>query len=132
DRAAGHGRPVDARDGARGVDVSAALDRFYPIVDGIGWVERLVAVGAKLVQIRIKERSEDDVRTEVRAALQVCARHGAQLIVNDYWRIAIDEGCDFVHLGQGDLDTADVPAIRRAGIRLGVSTHVHAELDRAL
>lgn len=52
--------------------------------------------------------------------------------MNDYWELAVDERCDFVHLGQGDLDGADIPALRRAGIRLGVSTHDHAELERAL
>ena len=61
-----------------------------------------------------------------------CDAAGAQLIVNDYWQAAIESGCDFVHLGQGDLDSADVKAIRNAGIRLGISTHDHAELDRAL
>jgi thiamine-phosphate pyrophosphorylase len=80
----------------------------------------------------VKDRSPDEVRTEVRTARSLCARAGAQLIVNDYWQVALDEGCDFVHLGQGDLDGADVPALRRAGVRLGVSTHDHAELDRAL
>jgi thiamine-phosphate pyrophosphorylase len=40
--------------------------------------------------------------------------------------------CDFVHLGQTDLDASDVPALRRAGVRIGISTHSHAELDRAL
>ena len=53
-------------------------------------------------------------------------------MVNDHWQLAIDLGCDWVHLGQEDLDTADVAAIRRAGIRLGLSTHDPAELDRAL
>jgi len=43
----------------------------------------------------------------------------------------MDERCDFVHLGQGDLDGADLPALRRAGVRLGVSTHDDAELERA-
>jgi thiamine-phosphate pyrophosphorylase len=86
----------------------------------------------KLVQLRIKDRPEPEIRQQVRDAKALCARHGAQLIVNDYWQIAIEEGCDFVHLGQGDLDGADLPAIRRAGLRLGVSTHSHAELDRAL
>ena len=52
-------------------------------------------------------------------------------MVNDHWQLAIDLGCTFVHLGQEDLDTADVPAIRRAGLRLGISTHDHTELDRA-
>src|SRR3546814_11266483 len=51
---------------------------------------------------------------------------------NDYWKLALREGCDFVHLGQEDLDGADLAALRRAGVRLGVSTHDDAELVRAL
>ena len=65
-------------------------------------------------------------------ARSLCARWNAQLIVNDYWQIALDENCDFVHLGQGDLESADVPALSRSGVRLGVSTHDDGELERAL
>jgi thiamine-phosphate pyrophosphorylase len=108
------------------------LPRVYPIVDSAKWVERLLPVGVRLVQLRVKDRSVDEVRTEIREARALCARAGAQLIVNDYWQVAIEEECDFVHLGQGDLDTADVPTLRKAGIRIGISTHDHAELDRAL
>ena len=46
--------------------------------------------------------------------------------------MAIDEGCNFVHLGQEDLAEADLPAIRRAGCRFGLSTHDENELDLAL
>src|SRR3546814_844651 len=66
------------------------------------------------------------------AARDLCAAAGCQLIVNDYWKLALEEGCDFVHLGQEDLDGADLAALRRAGVRLGVSTHDDAELERAL
>jgi len=62
----------------------------------------------------------------------LCTQHGAQLIVNDYWQLALEESCDFVHVGQEDLDTADVPALKRAGVRIGISTHDHVELERAL
>lgn len=109
-----------------------SLPRVYPIVDSAQWVARLLPAGVQLVQLRIKERPEGEIRTEIRAAQALCARAGAQLIVNDYWQLALAEGCDFVHLGQGDLDTADVPALRRAGVKLGISTHDHAELERAL
>ncbi|HEX6993373.1 MAG TPA: thiamine phosphate synthase [Gammaproteobacteria bacterium] len=114
------------------MNANHALPRFYPIVESAEWVERLVSCRARLIQLRIKDRAEAHVRTEVRAALEACRRRGATLVVNDYWRIAIDEGCSFVHLGQGDLEGADVPAIRDTGIRIGVSTHDHAELERAL
>ncbi len=108
------------------------LDKFYPIVESADWVRRLVGVGAKLVQLRVKEASDGDVTAEIEGASLACDDAGAQLIVNDYWQAAIEAGCDFVHLGQGDLDTADVKAIRKAGVKLGVSTHSHDELDRAL
>jgi thiamine-phosphate pyrophosphorylase len=108
------------------------LDPFYPIVDSAAWVERLMAAGAKLVQLRIKERTAEEVGREVRRALALCARHSAQLVVNDYWEIALAEGADFIHLGQGDLDGADLEAIRSKGVRFGVSTHDRAELDRAV
>jgi thiamine-phosphate pyrophosphorylase len=108
------------------------LPRVYPVVDSAAWVRRLLAVGVRLVQLRIKDRSDAELRGEIREAKGLCARAGALLIVNDYWQLAVAEGCDFVHLGQGDLDTADVAALRKAGVRIGISTHSHDELERAL
>jgi len=108
------------------------LDPFYPVVPDAGWVTRLVPAGVKLVQLRIKEQPDAEVRRQVREAKAVCASHGAQLVVNDYWQAAIDEGCAWVHLGQEDLLDADVKALRQAGIRIGVSTHDHAELEKGL
>ncbi len=108
------------------------LDPFYPIVDSAAWLARLLPCGVKLVQLRVKDRPAEDIRREIRTARTLCDAAGAQLIVNDYWREAIELGCNFVHLGQGDLDTADIAAIRGAGIKIGISTHDEAELARAL
>jgi thiamine-phosphate pyrophosphorylase len=108
------------------------LDPFYPIVDSASWVGRLVAAGARLIQLRVKDRAPADVRAETRASLALCAQGGVQLIINDYWEIAIDEGADFIHLGQSDLEGADMKRIRERCLRVGISTHDHAELERAL
>jgi thiamine-phosphate pyrophosphorylase len=112
------------------------LDRFYLIIDSSEWLERLLPLGVKLVQLRIKHQalteSTTELRQEIRLARALCIHHGAQLVVNDYWQLAMEGHCDFVHLGQSDLDTADIPALRRANMRIGISTHDHAELDRAL
>jgi thiamine-phosphate pyrophosphorylase len=108
------------------------LDRFYPIFDNTVWLERLLPLGIKLVQLRIKDKSEAETRAEIIKGKQLCAQYGAQLIVNDFWQIAIEEQCDFIHLGQEDLDIADVKAIRAAGIKIGLSTHDNDELERAL
>jgi thiamine-phosphate pyrophosphorylase len=108
------------------------LDPFYPIVDSAAWVGRLVGVGARFIQLRIKDATEDHLRGETHHAVTICRRSGAELVVNDHWEIAIDSGADWVHLGQGDLDEADIGAIRANNIRLGISTHSQEELDRAL
>ena len=108
------------------------LDPFYLIVDGADWIERLLPHGVRLVQLRIKARPEGHVHGDIARAKRLCDAAGAQLVVNDFWRAAIALGCDFVHLGQEDLDTADLAAMRAAGVKLGVSTHDEAELERAL
>ncbi|MBO9431277.1 thiamine phosphate synthase [Sulfitobacter sp. R18_1] len=109
-----------------------SLPRFYPVFDSAAWVARAVPLGVKLVQLRIKDAPEDRLRAEITTALDLCRQHGALLVVNDHWQLAIELGADWLHLGQEDLDSADIPAIRAAGLKLGLSTHDHAELDRAL
>lgn len=109
-----------------------SLARFYPIVDSTAWVARLAAAGARMIQLRIKERALDEVRSEMRDALDVCARTHVHLVINDYWQLAIEEGAAWVHLGQEDLDSADLQALRATGMRIGVSTHDESELERAL
>lgn len=108
------------------------LPRFYPIFDSVAWLERALPLGVKLVQLRIKDRPAEALRADIRNGLALAQAHGAALVINDHWQLAIEEGADWLHLGQEDLDTADLPAIRRAGLKLGLSTHDHAELDRAL
>jgi len=108
------------------------LDPFYPIVPDTAWLARLLPQGVKLVQLRIKDQNAQTIRVEIERAIALCTRHECQLVVNDYWREAIEAGADFVHLGQEDLAGADLVAIRAAGIRIGVSTHSHEELDKAL
>ncbi|UWP95462.1 thiamine phosphate synthase [Aliiroseovarius crassostreae] len=108
------------------------MERFYLIVDHVARLELLVPHGVKLVQLRLKELPETEIRRQIARARDVCAVHGAQLVVNDYWQAALDLKCSFVHLGQEDMDGADFAALRQAGVRFGLSTHDEAELDRAL
>lgn len=108
------------------------LDIFYPIVPDFAWLSRLVPLGARTIQLRMKDLPDAEMQRQIASSLELCAKHGCQLIVNDYWRLAIAEGADFIHLGQEDLAEADLPAIRAAGLKLGVSTHDDEELRIAL
>ena len=107
-------------------------DPFYPVVDSLAWVARLTKVGIGTVQIRAKDLDPAAALELVRAALAVTAGTPTQLVVNDYWRAAIDAGAGHVHLGQEDLVEADTAAIKRAGLTLGLSTHDEEELETAL
>lgn len=108
------------------------LHRFYPIFPDASWLERTLPLGVKMVQLRIKDASEAELRRELTRGRDLCRAHGAQLVVNDHWRMALDLGCDAVHLGQEDLDEADLSALSAQGVALGLSTHDEAELERAL
>lgn len=113
-------------------DPTSRLDVFYPIFPDSSWIARMVPLGIRTIQLRLKGADEQDVRRQIAHARDVCATHSCQLIVNDYWQAALDLGCDYVHLGQEDLADADVAAIKRAGVRLGISTHSEDELEIAL
>jgi thiamine-phosphate pyrophosphorylase len=108
------------------------LARFYPIVPDVDWLRRIVPVGVELVQLRIKDRVRADIVEQTRQALEFARAYGCQLILNDYWEVALETGVDFIHLGQDDLRHSDITAIKRAGIRFGVSTHDETELATAL
>ena len=107
-------------------------DRFYPVVDSVAWVTRLAALGVGTIQLRVKNLSHAAAVALIREALAATAGTAARLVVNDYWRAAIETGAQHLHLGHEDSAEADIPAIRRAGLTLGLSTHDEAELETAL
>ena len=113
-------------------DRYAYPDRFYPVVDSVAWVARLALLGVGTIQLRAKKLSEADALQTVKDALEVLSGTKAKLVVNDYWRAAIEAGAKHLHLGQEDLAEADVAAIKAAGLTLGISTHDDAELETAL
>jgi hydroxymethylpyrimidine kinase/phosphomethylpyrimidine kinase/thiamine-phosphate diphosphorylase len=104
---------------------------LYPVVDSAEWIERLLPLGVKTIQLRIKQQAAEQLEAEIRRAVDISHRHGARLFINDHWQLAIRCGAYGVHLGQEDLDSADLAAIRAAGLRLGVSNHSYYELARA-
>jgi thiamine-phosphate pyrophosphorylase len=107
-------------------------DRFYPVVDSVAWVARLTRLGVGTIQLRAKNLSDAEALAIVREALAATRGTPTKLVVNDYWRAAIDAKAQHLHLGQEDLADADLKAIRAAGLTLGVSTHDDEELANAL
>ncbi len=104
---------------------------LYPVVDSSAWIERLLRCGVKTIQLRIKDPQQANLQEEIARAVALGREHNARVFINDYWQQAIAAGAYGVHLGQEDLDIADLDAIATAGLRLGVSTHSYYEVARA-
>lgn len=105
---------------------------FYPVVDHVDWVEKLAKLGVRTIQLRLKDLSPDALEAQIKKANNVAKAYNLSLFINDHWQLAIKHQCFGVHLGQEDLDTANLHEIAQAGSRLGVSTHNYVELARAL
>ncbi|MCW7548797.1 thiamine phosphate synthase [Photorhabdus sp. APURE] len=104
---------------------------LYPVVDSLEWISRLLQAGVATIQLRIKDLSEDQVEEDIKQAIMLGRQYNARLFINDYWRLAIKHGAYGVHLGQEDLAIADLSAIQKTGLRLGISTHDEQELALA-
>jgi len=105
---------------------------LYPVVDTVEWIARLLEAGVKTLQLRVKDLPDEEVEPAIIEAIALGKKYQARLFINDYWRLAVKHQAYGVHLGQEDLDTADLEAIRQAGLRLGVSTHDDTEMARAV
>ncbi|WP_217532984.1 thiamine phosphate synthase [Vibrio metschnikovii] len=105
---------------------------LYPVVDNIPWIETLLKLGINTLQLRIKNPQQADLEQQIVRAIELGRQYQAQVFINDYWQLALKHGAFGVHLGQEDLQTADLHALAKANIHLGLSTHGYFELLTAL
>ena len=113
-------------------DLSNPALGVYAVVDSAAWVRRVLESGIRTVQLRIKDPAEPTLAAQIAESIAIAnATPGAQLFINDHWQLALQYGASGVHLGQEDLDTVDLDALRKAGVRLGLSTHSYWEVARA-
>ena len=109
-----------------------AIDRnkfgLYPVVDDVSWIKTVLSLGVKTVQLRIKNPEQADIEEQIIKAIELGRQYEAQVFINDYWQLAIKHKAFGIHLGQEDIEVADLQAISDAGICLGLSTHDDSEL----
>ena len=96
---------------------------LYPVVDSLYWLKRLFPLGLAVIQLRLKNKSEQEVELLIAEAVAMSKQYKTRLFINDYWQLAIKHGAYGVHIGQEDLQDADLTTIQQAGLRLGISTH---------
>ena len=101
---------------------------LYGVMPDADWVKRMVEAEIPTVQLRFKSEDRYKIRKQIRESVKATEGSKTLLFINDYWEEAIDAEAYGVHLGQEDMETADLEAIRSAGLRLGLSTHGYAEM----
>ncbi|WP_193038897.1 thiamine phosphate synthase [Pseudoalteromonas nigrifaciens] len=104
---------------------------LYAVVDSVDWLEKCLQQGVKTVQLRVKNKDDAQLDELVAKAVALGEQYNAQVFINDYWQLAIKHGAYGVHLGQQDLESTNLAAIKNAGLRLGLSTHGFYEMLRA-
>jgi len=105
---------------------------LYPVVDRAAWLRKLLPLGVRTIQLRIKDLGNTMLEEEIRAGIDAARHFNANLYINDHWSLALKHGAYGVHLGQEDLPGSDLRALAAAGIRLGVSTRSYFELAQAM
>lgn len=105
---------------------------LYPVVDRASWLERLLPLGVSTIQLRVKDLQGEALKLEIAKAVDIAQQYDCRLFINDYWELAIECGAYGVHLGQEDIENANLTRILDAGLRLGLSSHCHYEVARCL
>jgi len=96
---------------------------LYPVVDSIAWLKRLLPLGLNIIQLRVKNLAETELKHIIIEAINLAKKYKTRLFINDYWELAIKYNAYGVHIGQEDLNKADLKKIQQAGLKLGISTH---------
>ena len=104
---------------------------LYAVMPDAEWVKRMVEAEIPTVQLRFKSEDKKLIRKHIAESVKAVEGSRTLLFINDYWQEAIEAEAYGIHLGQEDLETADLDAIRSAGLRLGLSTHGYAEMAYA-
>jgi len=106
---------------------------IYPIVDRAYKLRPLYEAGITTAQLRTKDRFRGKaLEDEVIEAIAISEEFNVRFFLNDFWELGIKHKAYGIHLGQEDIQDADVKAIFDAGIRLGISTHTRDEINIAM
>ena len=94
--------------------------------------ERAIAGGAKVIQLRCKERSAREFLSIAGDLKKVCSEKDILFIVNDSLEVALAAAVDGLHVGQDDLPAAVARKLLPIDMILGCSVSTVDEAKKAL
>jgi thiamine-phosphate pyrophosphorylase len=90
-----------------------------------------LAAGVDIVQLRMKDATDDAIVSAGRRFASAAAAHGALFILNDRPDLVAATSADGVHVGQDDSTVADARATVGPERIVGLSTHSPEQVDAA-
>ncbi len=86
-------------------------------------VEAALKGGATCIQLREKELSQEAFLKEAMEIAALCRKYGVPLFINDNVEVAIACHADGIHVGQEDMNAAQVRQLVGEDMMIGVSAH---------
>lgn len=112
---------------------SLADRHLYLICDAtFDRVEEALRGGVDIVQLRDRTLCDRDLLAHARRLATLARHYGALFVVNDRIDIALLAQADGVHVGQDDLQPAELRSLAGEDLIIGQSTHNQAQITRAL
>ena len=107
--------------------------RLYLICDdrGDAFLEAALRGGVDIVQLRLKETSDEEIAAAGRRFARIGAAHRALFILNDRPELVARCAADGVHVGQEDAPVAQARAVAGPERLVGLSTHTPEQVERA-
>lgn len=102
-------------------------DNFAHGKSNIECVKAMIDGGIKIIQYRDKNKSLKEKVKEAREIRELCKKNDVIFIMNDHVDIAMLVDADGVHIGQDDMDPADVRRLIGENKIIGLSTHSEAQ-----
>jgi thiamine-phosphate diphosphorylase len=106
------------------------MAELYAIAGTVERARFMLQAGVPYLQLRFKERPLAPHRDEIVSWLRRFSK--TRLIINDDLAFAVEVGAWGAHLGQEDAMRYAPADLRRAPLKLGISTHDDGEIRRAL
>ena len=86
--------------------------------------------GVDWIQLRVKNKSEEEWKAIAEETRAVCKKHGAKLIVNDGARLAKMIGADGVHLGKEDMPPDEARSLLGTDFIIGGTANTFEDIQR--
>lgn len=99
--------------------------------DILGRIDKSIAGGVTLVQLREKHMSDYDFLKEAKEALKICHRCGVPLIINDRLHIAVASGADGLHVGLKDASVSVIRKKMPSGFIIGATAKTVEQAEAA-